>query len=282
MMTRGNVLTEVTETNLAQAAERNHAAWITALGRLANVELHIEADAVWTIAQRPSRHNHVCAMRFLEHSVGKRLREILDPYRRARLAVNLWQGSGATPADLADVLRARGLRCTKHYPALAIHLAAVEAEDGGADPSDLTLESVEDFSRFEGAVHPFLGPVRSPSRRAQLDAYRELAEQNPDATWHLLALQANRPVGVGTLFGAAGVAGVYDVGVLESERRRGVGTAITRRLLKHARDLGYRAAVLLASGMAEGLYRQLGFRPVTTISHWLYSRAQQRREELGT
>lgn len=281
MTIRGNVLTEVTDANLAQAAGWNHVAWITALGRLPTVELHVESDAVWTIARRPSWHNHVCALRLLEGEAEKRLREILASYRRARLAANIWQDAGATPADLSDLLRARGLRCTKHFPVMALDLVAGEVKEEPLAPPNLTLERVQDFSRFEGAVHPFLGSVTSPSQRAQLAAYRELEAQNADTTRHLLALRENRPVGVGTLFGAAGVAGVYDVGVVEPERRHGVGTAITRQLLEHARELGYRAVVLLSSGMAEGLYSGLGFRQVTTVSHWFYSRARQRREEIG-
>ncbi len=53
--------------------------------------------------------------------------------------------------------------------------------------------------------------------------------------------------------------GIYNVGTLEHARRRGLGTALTARLLHDARARGRRTASLQATAMAEGLYAALGF-----------------------
>ena len=64
------------------------------------------------------------------------------------------------------------------------------------------------------------------------------------------------------------VAGFYDVGVLEKERGRGIGSAMLAHALRFARERGATQAVLLASGMGSGMYRRAGFREVCKIAYW--------------
>jgi GNAT superfamily N-acetyltransferase len=59
--------------------------------------------------------------------------------------------------------------------------------------------------------------------------------------------------------------GIYNVGTLEHARRRGLGTALTARLLHDARARGRRTATLQATAMAERLYTALGFRDLGRI-----------------
>jgi ribosomal protein S18 acetylase RimI-like enzyme len=59
--------------------------------------------------------------------------------------------------------------------------------------------------------------------------------------------------------------GIYNVSTLENARRRGLGTALTARLLHDARARGLRTATLQATAMAEGLYAALGFRDLGRI-----------------
>lgn len=58
------------------------------------------------------------------------------------------------------------------------------------------------------------------------------------------------------------VAGLYNVCTLEAFRRRGLGTAVTRVALLHARQTGCRHAVLQASGEGYRVYARLGFHDV--------------------
>jgi len=59
--------------------------------------------------------------------------------------------------------------------------------------------------------------------------------------------------------------GIYNVGTVEHARRRGLGSALTARLLHDARARGRRTASLQATAMAERLYAALGFRDLGRI-----------------
>jgi GNAT superfamily N-acetyltransferase len=67
------------------------------------------------------------------------------------------------------------------------------------------------------------------------------------------------------------VAGFYDVGVLEEERNRGIGSAMLAHALGFAREQGATQSVLLASGMGYGMYQRVGFHEVCKIAYWYRS-----------
>jgi ribosomal protein S18 acetylase RimI-like enzyme len=66
-------------------------------------------------------------------------------------------------------------------------------------------------------------------------------------------------------------AGLYDAGVLQQHRGRGIGSAMLAHALGFARDRGATQAVLLASGMGSGMYHRAGFRKACKIAYWYRS-----------
>jgi GNAT superfamily N-acetyltransferase len=79
-----------------------------------------------------------------------------------------------------------------------------------------------------------------------------------------LAMDAGRPVGTGLGMWTDGVIGVFNVAVVPSHRRRGLGRAITERILADAFAGGADAAYLHTSAMGRPLYESMGFRQVET------------------
>ncbi len=62
-----------------------------------------------------------------------------------------------------------------------------------------------------------------------------------------------------TLFEAAGVAVLYNVGTLPEFRGRGLGKLVSVAAMEAGRADGYRLGVLQATSMGEPLYRAIGF-----------------------
>lgn len=141
-------------------------------------------------------------------------------------------------------------------------------------PRRLTVDAIEDFSVFQKFEHPSIGPISTPRRAARLDGHIRLARLKPRSARYLMASFDGKPLGIATLFLGADVAEIYELAVIPRARGQGIGTRLTLSCLRLARRLGYRVAVLQASGKGESIYRRIGFNRVCTISHWYYPKAR--------
>jgi len=72
-------------------------------------------------------------------------------------------------------------------------------------------------------------------------------------------------VATGLAFEHEGDCGIFNVSTLEPARRRGIGTALTARLLQAARARGCVTATLQSTPMAERVYAAVGFRDLGRI-----------------
>jgi hypothetical protein len=77
--------------------------------------------------------------------------------------------------------------------------------------------------------------------------------------------------------GKLGGAGIYDVDVVPSQRRRGLGRALTLAVCRAAARAGARVATLNATGEGELLYRALDFRSLGLGPTWWIHRAGLRQ-----
>ena len=69
----------------------------------------------------------------------------------------------------------------------------------------------------------------------------------------------NHPGGAGLSFSENGVCGLYMIATEEAFRRRGIGTRVTRALVKQAHKSGDHTIVLHATGHGERIYGNMGF-----------------------
>jgi GNAT superfamily N-acetyltransferase len=87
-----------------------------------------------------------------------------------------------------------------------------------------------------------------------------LAGADP-AAFHLLARRdGGENVATGIAFDHAGDCGIYNMSTVASARRRGLGTALTARLVHDAAGRGCTTASLQATAMGERVYAAVGFR----------------------
>lgn len=81
-----------------------------------------------------------------------------------------------------------------------------------------------------------------------------------------VAYRNNEPVGSAALCTGRDVAGIYNVAAHPEHRRRGIATALMRRVLGDARAQGLKTCVLQSSSAGLPLYSRLGFRRLTTYT----------------
>lgn len=128
--------------------------------------------------------------------------------------------------------------------------------------------------------------IRAVSDPEEIDEIAELTVQNTDmavdiarlivprsmvaadAFVPMIARVDGQPVGRGLLFFEDGVAGVYNVGVIEDYRRQGIGEAITWEILRAGREVGADIGVLQASEMGYSLYDRMGFETIVEYHHF--------------
>jgi GNAT superfamily N-acetyltransferase len=160
-------------------------------------------------------------------------------------------GPASLPLDLGDRLRARGFREIEVLPGMARPITAVSSV-----APDLRYEEVREEPSLE-AFGTLLG-VAFAMPPAIVEPFLRLIDLAPDVT-NFVALDDGEPVACGSLVMAAGVAGLYNIGVPPERQGQGLGTAMTAALMAEGATRGAETAVLWSSAAGLRCYRALGF-----------------------
>jgi ribosomal protein S18 acetylase RimI-like enzyme len=264
MQGANDILTTWTQKDLEAAIDANRLAYSAILGRSPLGELHVDADACWFLTGVPHAIlNGVAQAQLAEESIQARIKELLHPFQSQALPAHWVISPLSEPADLGVHLQDQGLLLVNDQPVMAMDLAVLDDDlpgPPGLKRAGLSIERVAGAQNLEAWLRPFALGYQLPD--SVVNALAEIfvwhLDRSPTYN-HYLGLLDGEAVACSSLLLAAGVAGVYNVAVAPGARRRGIGTAMTLAPLRHARALGYRAAILFASLMGYDLYRRLGF-----------------------
>jgi GNAT superfamily N-acetyltransferase len=255
---------------LAQIVEDVHAEYFAHLAAVSGLEVHLDPDIAWKVSPAAAWSNCGVRIRFSGAKIKARLDQILARYHANGRGAGFWVGPAATPADLEALLKSRALHCRKYFPAMYCDLGKMRAPQQPRDP--VRCEIVTDYGIFRRHPHPSLGRISTAIRRFGFAAQCRLAELTPRCSWDFAAMLDGVPVGIGTVFIGAHHAGVFDVGVLESFRNRGIGRALVRHACEFARCQGAEGAILIATNLGYGVYEHVGFREVARFGFWYTAR----------
>jgi predicted N-acetyltransferase YhbS len=181
----------------------------------------------------------------------------------------LWISPSATPDNLAELLKARKLRCRQYFPAMLRHLSA--ATRALERPAGLEIRRVESIDEFERVPHPAIGPLTTPLRRAALQRIAALIDARQARSVMFVAWRDGQPVGSSELFLGSACAGLHSLTVPEQYRQRGIGTALVEHTCAEAVLRGASTIVLLASSDGRPLYERCGFGAVARFGYWYRS-----------
>jgi GNAT superfamily N-acetyltransferase len=178
-----------------------------------------------------------------------------------------WLVGPSSPPDLAARLTEAGLPRLSDTPGMALDLDRMNDEPvrmPGLDVREVaSADDLEDWLGVSRASAGFDAVIFGAWR----DAHRALG-WGPGVPLHnFVARLDGRPVGVSALLDMDGVAGIWNVGVLEEVRGRGIGREATLAALRLARDLGLRTAILGSSPLGVPVYTRIGFVEVCRVRH---------------
>ena len=255
--------------NLSNFVVRNLEAWYAAQADVPGVEVHRDPDITWMLSNGTTGSNSGTSLRFEASKAEHRLDQILERYTEHGRGAGFWVDDDATPGNLAELLKQRGLRCRKRFPGMWCNLTRLPKIPV---PKKIRIIQTPHHSMYLRHPHPYFGPITTAIRRHELNRLAHLVAQWPKRFFDFVALDAgNRPVGACSMFVDESAAGFYDVGVLKTERNKGIGSAMMAHVLRFSREQGATQAVLLASGMGHGMYQHAGFREVCEIAYWYRS-----------
>lgn len=189
---------------------------------------------------------------------------ILEDYRGRRPRPTVLCHTGHTPRLSVHgvVLHSRGFRPPGEFTGMV--LRPQQFADPGDSPEGVSLAPQREVGLWQQFEHPYLGRA-NPNWPARAVARDAAWQRWPDRLTHWLAWRDSRPVGHATVSLAnqpGGPAGIFDVGVLPAERKRGIGRAVTAAACRWALERGAGCLVLVASPMGHPVYRRLGFEEV--------------------
>jgi len=175
---------------------------------------------------------------------------------------------GAVSAPVAEAMTAAGYADAGVMPGMA---ADIDAMAPAPAPGGYAFVRISGHEAGEAWAVAFSDGYELPRPVGAAFGPTALgADDAPDATLQWFAVMKDGAmVATSMLILLDGLAGVYGVATLPTERKRGLGAYATAQALLRARELGYRVGILQASEMGQPVYERLGFRVFGGIPLWV-------------
>jgi GNAT superfamily N-acetyltransferase len=265
-------LVDLTPSSLTHAVEANLRGMFSAYRHWPDALVHFGPPLCWSVSRVPHPlFNCALGARLGRDEAPAAIVAACDRCRDFGVPMFWWTSSVDTPSGLPARLRACGFSPLGNAPGMAADLQT--ACPDAPTPAGLAIAEVRIDSALREWNRVFAEGFALPdfARDAFLELFRSARQADPDGVFHFTASLDGRTVAAASLVPAAGVAGIYNVATLEAFRGRGIGTALTRELMRLAREMGFRAAVLIATPQGYSVFHKLGFRDVCEIGQYLWT-----------
>ncbi|MDP9342598.1 MAG: GNAT family N-acetyltransferase [Actinomycetota bacterium] len=264
------VVTDLAPATLVRALDRH--GWVLSerWARIQGGFVRAQEDLLVTIVGEPVAFtNGIQGARFQPDEADGRIAEVVDVLRAHGVPATWWVGPDDSPTDLGQRLEAHGFRHDYDLPWMACGLEGFTAIRAQVPLQVQLVDGPEAQARCQEAMRVGFG-----MEDAELHAMARLGDAvgyAPDAPLQrFVGLVEGRAVASSGAMLGGGIAGIYSVSTAPALRGRGIGAAMTSAAMLRARELGYRVAMLGSAARALPLYRRIGFRPVCTVTMYLW------------
>jgi GNAT superfamily N-acetyltransferase len=243
-----NSLQQATRQQLLDATAFNHRELFCMNAKVVSGEVYTVNGVCYTHAG--SRNESMIAFpQLTAQNAGTTLDTIMAYYlSHPPMGVGCWSLDPAQPADLGVKLLARGFQPGWRPQWMSLDLAFIPTDY--PVPKYLEIKADNNTPIHQVKELPYASLKDSGVNQAVLNAF-------PHHTQRFIAVLNGRIVGQSAVLLAAGVAGIYNVGVVPNERDQGIGKAIVLAACAYAKEKGYHYAVLNATGRR--MYEKAGF-----------------------
>jgi len=169
--------------------------------------------------------------------------------------ISFWVHSENRTERMVDILQEKGFAPIVTCPLMSWAVESVSMQEVDIRPAERAV-----FNQISSEAFHF-DPVTKEkygNLLAQLDAEK------------FLIFWEDVPVGTGILFASGEVGGIFNIAVLPEYYGKGLAKAMTRYLMKRAKELGLKQVVLLSSPDVETLYSSLGFKKIMDIKIYIH------------
>ena len=249
--------------DIIEAIAQNHREWFDAKTVASAGVLHHEKNFTWN-----TYSSEVIAPfpRIESKDVDDFICRLIDECRSEGVNTgSVWNICPYEPPNLGAKLLSWGFETGWKPHWMSLDLATLPAEI--LLPVGLTVE-VDNLGDWQADDMPYYSA-------SEIENQNKLSRQNPRRFWRFIARLEGKVVGQSVMSlneGAFGVAGIYNVGVIPSLRKRGIATALMLKLCRFAKDLGCNYATL--NSAADGFYEKLGFESLGWGFTWWLHKAQ--------
>ncbi|WP_276482935.1 GNAT family N-acetyltransferase [Paraflavitalea pollutisoli] len=256
---QGEALRQATDEQLEQAVAANHQQLFVSNATALGGTVYRDQGLVYT--HTANNGAEVAFPKFNGAEIGVQLDRMMQHYRHLEAGhIGFWSLYPAQPPDLGAYLLARGFQ-PGWWPYWMV-LEPSTLREGFNTPGALAITPDNDTAIVSIAGLPYGdGGAFTP---ALLGVYPVQAQR-------FLARINGQVVGQTCLFfteGLLGIAGMYNVGVLPTHQRQGIGKALVIAASQFAFAKGYRYVMLNANHIGRRTYEQVGFRFVGMGRTW--------------
>jgi len=187
----------------------------------------------------------------IEENVDERIDEVISFFDKQKLPFRWITGVITNPRNIYKNLEKKGFKVERN-PGMAMNLDRLERIEQ-FNLETLKVCKLAEAEKFAEVAQKVYGLPKE----ILLSGLMKLVDSDEIGCY--LALLNEKPVGISAVYYFCGVAGIYLVGVLEEERKKGIGSAITLAPLYDAKNLGYEWSILYSSELGFNAYKRIGF-----------------------